>query len=104
METGTRTPWKTGLSLSLLMVVSYTVCAVLYGLRPEEGINFLNALFHGLDFRRLVVPAPFSLSGFLYPLLVLAVWGFFAGSLFAWLDNLLQGLGRATRSKRLKPD
>lgn len=86
---GARTPWKTGLSLSLTMAASYLVCAILYGLWPEQGINFLNALFHGLDFQRLATPVQFTLRMFLYPLAVLAVWGFVVGTLFAWLDNLL---------------
>lgn len=83
--------WKTGLALSLTMAVSYFVCAILYGLWPEKGIDFLNALFHGLDFHKLVTPVPFTFATFLYPLVVLMVWGFLVGTVFAWLHKLLQG-------------
>lgn len=87
----TRTPWKTGVSLSLTMAISYTVCAILYGLWPQQGVDFLNALFHGLDFRRLASPLPFTPGVFIYPLVVLVVWGFVVGTVFAWLDKRLHG-------------
>lgn len=35
---------------------------------PERGIDFLNALFHGLDFRKLGAPLPFTALMFVYPL------------------------------------
>jgi hypothetical protein len=73
------------------MAFSYFVCAILYGLWPEQGILFLNSLFHGLDFHKLATPKPFTFAMFLYPLLVLMVWGFLVGTVFAWLHNLLQG-------------
>lgn len=85
-----RTPWKTGASLALTMAVSYIVCAVLYGLWPEQGIEFLNALFHGLDFGRLVSPTPFTARTAIFPLIVLMVWGFVVGAVFAWVDNWLR--------------
>lgn len=88
---GSNQPWKTGLALSLTMAVSYFVCAVLYGLWPEQGVDFLNALFHGLDFHKLITPVPFTFAIFLYPLAVLMVWGFLVGTVFAWLHNVLQG-------------
>lgn len=85
-------PYKTGLALALTMAISYFVCAILYGLWPERGIDFLNALFHGLDFHRLATPMPFTFGMFLFPLVVLMGWGFLVGALFAWLHNLLSGL------------
>ncbi|SME92331.1 DUF5676 family membrane protein [Pseudogulbenkiania subflava] len=84
-------PWKTGLALALTMAFSYIVCALLYRQWPAQGIDFLNALFHGLDFHKLASPAPFTLAVFLYPLVVLALWGFVVGTVFAWLHTLLHG-------------
>jgi hypothetical protein len=75
------------------LAISYTVCAVAYALTPERGIDFLNALFHGLDFRKLGAPMPFTFLMFVYPLVVFVVWGFAVGTLFAWLDNALHGRG-----------
>lgn len=81
-------PWKLGLVLAITMAVSYTVCAVLYASWPERGIEFLNDLFHGLDFRKFEMPAPFRISMFFFPFVVLVVWGFVVGTLFGWLHNL----------------
>ncbi len=82
-------PWKTGIALAVTMAVSYIVCAVLYNVWPERGLDFLNALFHGLDFRKLETATPFRISIILYPLTVLVVWGFVVGALFAFIRNLI---------------
>lgn len=81
--------WHTGRSLAITMTISYTVCALLYRLWPEQGVAFLNALFHGLDFGRLGTPTPFSLGDFFFPLTVLAVWGFVTGTVFSWVSQCL---------------
>ena len=86
-------PWKTGVALALTLAIGYTVCAGAYALAPERGIDFLNALFHGLDFRKLVTAGPFTFLMFAYPLFVFVVWGFLVGALYAWLHNLLHGGG-----------
>jgi len=83
-------PWRTGATLALTLAVSYTVYALLYVLFPERGIEFLNALFHGLNFRRLGEPMPFTFGLFMVPLLVFVVWGFLVGALYASLHNLLK--------------
>ena len=80
-------PWKTGVALALTMAISYSVCALLYALWPGQGIAFLNALFHGLDFSRLQAPQAFGVATFVGPLLVLSLWGLLVGSLFAWLHG-----------------
>lgn len=84
-------PWKTGLALALSMALSYSVCAVLYALCPAQGIAFLNALFHGLDFSRLQAPQAYGAADFFGPLLVLSGWGALVGTLFAWLSARLHG-------------
>lgn len=84
-------PWKTGIALALTMAISYTVCALLYALWPAQGIAFLNALFHGLDFGRLQDPQDYGVTTFVGPLLVLTVWGAIVGTLFAWLSGKLRG-------------
>ncbi|HMJ49953.1 MAG TPA: DUF5676 family membrane protein [Burkholderiales bacterium] len=84
-------PWKTGAALTLTFAITYTVCAALYALWPERGIDFLNALFHGLDFHKLETPQPFTFLMFIYPFVVFLIWGFAVGTLFAWLHNVLHG-------------
>lgn len=83
--------WKTGISLALTMAISYSICALLYALWPVQGIAFLNALFHGLDFGRLQAPQDYGVATFVGPLLVLSVWGAMVGTLFAWLSAKLHG-------------
>jgi hypothetical protein len=67
---------------------------LIYALAPERGIDFMNAISHGLDFRKLGTPAPFTFLMFFYPLVVLVIWGFLVGALYAWLRNLLHGESR----------
>jgi hypothetical protein len=86
-------PWKTGVTLAVTLAMTYTLCAIVYALAPERGIDFLNALFHGLDFRKLVAAGPFTFLTFAYPLLVFVVWGFLVGALYAWLHNFFHGVG-----------
>lgn len=90
----TTNPWRTGAALAVTMTITYTVCALGYALVPERGIDVLNALFHGLDFRKLQTPTPFTFLMFAYPLLVFVVWGFAVGALFAWLHNAFQARAR----------
>ncbi len=85
----TMNPWKTGVTLAATLAIAYTACALVYALAPERGIEFVNALSHGLDFRKLGTPAPFTFLMFVYPLFVFVVWGFAVGALYAWLHNLL---------------
>ena len=87
-------PQKTGVTLAVTLAIAYTLCAVVYALAPERGIDFLNALSHGLDFRKLGTPQPFTFVMFLYPLVFFVVWGFLVGALYAWLHNLVHGGGR----------
>ena len=81
--------WRSGTTLSVTVAFMYTFCALVYALMPERGIDFLNALFHGLDFRKLGAPMPFTFLMFVYPLIVFVVWGFAAGALYAWLRRAL---------------
>lgn len=90
---GCHAVWRTGLALSLTVAVSYLVRAILYRLWPEQGIAFLNALFHGLDSHKLVVPAPFSVGMLVYPLLVLMVRGGLGGACVPACSNCCRARG-----------
>lgn len=91
----TMNPSKTGTALALTTAIAYSACAIVYALAPERGIDFVSALFHGLDFRKLGTPQPFTFVMFIYPLVVFLVWGFLVGALYAWLHNLLHRGHRA---------
>ncbi|KVL66654.1 DUF5676 family membrane protein [Burkholderia ubonensis] len=84
-------PFKTGVTLSVTVLLFYALCTLVWAALPEPFMNFMQALFHGLDFRRLQTSAPLSWWSVVYPGLVLAAWLFVAGAFFAWLNNRLQG-------------
>ncbi len=46
-------PLKTGMTLSATILLFYALCTLVWIALPEPFIDFVNALFHGLDFRRL---------------------------------------------------
>lgn len=82
-------PRKTGNAFAATLAISYGACALGYAMAPEWRIGFLNALFHGLGFRKLASPEPFTLPMFIYLLLVFVVWGFLVGALYAWMHGVL---------------
>jgi hypothetical protein len=82
-------PVRTGTSLALTVAIFYAACTAVWVLLPEPFMNFMNALFHGLDFRKLGAPSGFSWSSFFEAIIVLAVWAFAAGTVFGWLEGAL---------------
>jgi hypothetical protein len=42
-----------GVSLAVTVGAAYTACALVFWIWPESAVNFVNALFHGMDFRQL---------------------------------------------------
>lgn len=80
---------RTGVALAMTVAAFYTLCALVWLAAPGAFLNFMNGLFHGIDFSTLVRPAPFSWAGFLEALVVMSVWAFLAGSSFGWLRQRL---------------
>ncbi len=82
-------PVKTGAALAATVAIGYSLCTFVFWLWPEAAANFMNSLFHGLDFRKLQSGRSlFSFGSFLYAELVLAGWAFALGTLFGWLVQL----------------
>lgn len=89
------TPLRAGGALAVTAALGYAACTLVFLLWPEVAANFVNALFHGLEFRKLQSgPALFDFGHFFYVLVVLAVWAFWLGALFGWL---FEQLGRGPR-------
>jgi hypothetical protein len=83
-------PWATGVALAVTVVTAYAICALIFVSFPDASANFMNALFHGLDFRKLQPAAgAFSLAGFGVAAAVMAAWAFVVGAIFAGVSNLL---------------
>lgn len=86
-----RSGLKTGLAFGVTVGVGYALCTLVFWAWPEAAANFMNALFHGLDFRKLQSgTALFSFGSFLYALLVMFLWAVGLGTLFAWMRKLTE--------------
>ena len=85
-----RNPWRFGAALALTVLTGYTVCTVLWALFTEPSLVFMNALFHGLDFRVLHAGGAFAFGDWLLAALVLSTWAFLIGALFAAVSNRLE--------------
>ena len=83
-------PWRTGATLAVTVVLAYAICALIFVVFPDASVNFMNALFHGLDFRKLQQgPGGFSFAGFGVVAVAMAAWAFVVGAIFAGVSNLL---------------
>lgn len=94
------TPLKAGAAFSLTAAIGYTLCTLAFWAWPDAAITFMNALFHGLDFRALRSgPGPFDFGGFVAALAILAAWAFMLGALFVGILQEMQ----APRRPRGRP-
>ncbi len=82
-------PLRTGIALAVTVAVFYALCTLAWLAVPGPFLGFMNNLFHGMDFRLLLRPAPFSWGGFFEALVVMSVWSFLAGMFFGWLRRRL---------------
>ena len=81
-------PFALGLAFALTIAVMYTICTLAWVIWQEPALDLLNALFHGLDFRKLqVAGARFSVGTCVYPLVVMSTWGFITGTLLGAICN-----------------
>ena len=81
-------PVVLGGALALTIVIMYSLCAVAWAVWHEAALDFLNALFHGLDFRKIqAAQNTFTVSMLFIPMLVMAAWSFATGMLYAVIYN-----------------
>ena len=88
-------PWTFGAVLSITVVSSYILCALFWYSFTGPAIEFMNALFHGVDFRKIPTATPFAAGTFGYVLLVLTVWSFVVGAIYATVRNLVLSMERS---------
>jgi hypothetical protein len=88
-------PWTFGAVLSITVAVSYILCALFWYSVTGPSIEFLNAVFHGMDFRKIYAATPFSVGMFVYVLIVFAVWSYILGAIYAVVRNLLLAESKA---------
>lgn len=83
-------PLRMAVALSVTAGIGYSLCTVAFWIWPESAATFMNALFHGLDFRRLQDGAAlFTFGSFAYALAVMMAWAFGLGLIYGWARNLL---------------
>lgn len=92
-------PLQTGVALSVTVGLFYSICTLIEALWPSQFVGFMNALFHGLDFRVLLAVPAHPWRDYLYALVVLMVWAFAVGAFFASLHS---ALGRAQLGRRIR--
>lgn len=85
-------PIQTGVALSVTVALFYSLCTLIEIMWPAQFIGFMNALFHGLDFRPLQAAGASPWRDYFYALIVVALWGFAVGAFFAGLHNALDRL------------
>lgn len=82
----------TGAAFSLTAGTGYAACALVFWIWPNAAVYFMNALFHGLDFRKLQSgPALFTFDSFVYALVGLMIWAFGLGVLYRGLRRCVRG-------------
>ena len=82
---------STGVALAITVGIGYTACAIVFRAAPDAAMAFMNALFHGLDFRKLQSgPAVFDFSSFSLALFVAVAWAFVLGAVFGWIVERLR--------------
>jgi len=77
------------MALSVTVAVFYSLCTLVEVLWPAQFMGFMNALFHGIDFRPLQTVELHPLRDYLYALVVMALWAFAIGAFFAVVHNAL---------------
>ena len=85
----------TGVALAVTVAIAYSTCALFFWLLPDAALRVANALFHGLDFRKLQTgSATFHFGEFVYALSVIVGWAFILGTIFGWLRSFRDPTGR----------
>lgn len=80
---------RTGAAFAVTVALFYALCTLVWAVAPGPFMNFMNSLFHGLDFTPMLKPGAFSWASFVGALAVMSVWAFLAGTFFAWLRQRL---------------
>lgn len=83
-------PWRFGVVLSITVSVNYVLCTIFWYSFNGPSLKFLNALFHGMDFNKIYASTALSLGDFLYVLIVLSIWAYVTGVIYALIRNRVQ--------------
>ncbi|CAJ0696305.1 MULTISPECIES: DUF5676 family membrane protein [Ralstonia] len=81
-------PLRTGATFAFTVMLFYALCAMVWYAFPEPFMQFMTALFHGIDFHTLQ-SGKATLGSTAYADVILGVWAFVAATFFAWLSAKL---------------
>ena len=82
-------PLQTDTALAATVAVFYKPCTLVEDLWPAQFMGFMNALFHGIDFRPLQAAELHPWRAYLYALAVMVIWSFAMCAFFAGIHNAL---------------
>jgi large-conductance mechanosensitive channel len=75
---------RSGGAFAVTVGIGYAACTLAFWAWPDLAMNFMNSLFHGLDFRKLQAgPKLFEFGAFLYALIGIVAWAFFLGVVYS---------------------
>ncbi|CAJ0784300.1 DUF5676 family membrane protein [Ralstonia chuxiongensis] len=83
---------RTSVTFAVTVMLFYGLCTLIWFVFPEPFMNFMNTLFHGLDFNRLQ-SEPATVGGTVYAGAILGIWAFLAALFFSWLNQLFMNEG-----------
>ena len=86
-------PWLFGIVVAITVAIGYLLCTLFWFAFTEYSLDFLNTLFHGMDFRKIYTQSGFVLGGYLGVLVVFVIWGYAMGVVYATVRNLLIARG-----------
>ncbi|GAB3466127.1 hypothetical protein GCM10027321_31970 [Massilia terrae] len=82
-------PLQNGVALSVTVAVFYSLCTLVEVLWPAQFLGFMNALFHGMNFRLLQASELHPWRQFVYALAVMMLWSFAIGACYTLVHDAL---------------
>ena len=90
---------RTALAVAITLAVINVICAVAVSIWPNGSIDYANAWTHGLDFAPIKSTKPITAGTFVYGVIGVGLLGFVIGAVYAWVFNLLRGVGSVRKSR-----
>ena len=80
---------RVALAAGSVAAILYSLCAMIVAVLPSgSGAKLANMIFHGIDFSSIAVKN-ITLANFLPGLIIIFIWGWLIGALFALVYNMM---------------
>lgn len=80
---------KFSLAATIIMGITYAICAVFTALVPDIALKFLGWMMHLVNVEKFAGGVEVTIGGFLLGLLPILFYTYFGTFVFAWLYNRL---------------